>query len=247
MKKNVRWEILFGIGLIVIAAVMHFLHYLVFGELSPLLSFLGKKIAFVPLEVLFITLILHRLLTVHERSILKKKMNMLSGAFFSEVGNDLLRMLKSKASIDPKQNKWVAVQKNWSKKDFDRACRELERIDVTMEADAQSLAELKKLLCDKRQYLMLMISNPTLVEHESFSNMLWAIFHLSDELSRRDDPQTLPKSDIKHLKHDAKRVYLKLLAEWFSHLRHLKEEYPYLYSFEMRINPFDPDSTVLIH
>jgi hypothetical protein len=246
MKNTIRWELLFGAGLILLAALLHFMHYLVFGEVSPLLSFLGKKIAFVPLEVLFITLILHRLLTVHERTLLKKKMNMLSGAFFSEMGNDLLKILKKNISIPPEKAELISVHKDWSKKDFDKACRELSRIDIKMETDLETLEELKKLLCDKRPYLMLMLGNPTLLEHESFSNMLWATFHLSDELSRRPDLQSLPKSDIKHLNNDAKRAFKGLLAEWFSHLRHLREEYPYLYSMELRINPFDQKSSVII-
>jgi hypothetical protein len=246
MKNTVRWELFFGAGLIFLAALLHFMHYLVFGEVSPLLSFLGKKIAFVPLEVLFITLIFHRLLTVHERTLLKKKMNMLSGAFFSEMGNDLLKLLKKNISIPPEQAEIISVNKDWSKKDFDRACRQLSRIDIKIESDAEMLGELKQLLCDKRSYLMLMLGNPTLLEHESFSNMLWATFHLSDELSRRPDLQSLPKSDLKHLNNDAKRAFTGLLAEWFSHLRHLREEYPYLYSMEMRINPFDQKSSVII-
>lgn len=247
MKNTIRWEIAFGIGLIVLAALLHFLHYLTFGDVSPLLSFLGKKIAFVPLEVLFISMILHRLLSVHERSMRRRKLNMLSGAFFSEVGNDLLKVLKNKTSMNPEQAKGISVHKNWSKKDFDRAARELGKIDVTMEADTDSLVRLKNLLLEKRSYLMLMLGNPTLLEHESFSNMLWASLHLADELSRRENLQTLPQSDIRHLENDAKRAYLKLLAEWFSHLRHLKEEYPYLYSLEMRTNPFDPAASVIIH
>lgn len=247
MKNSVRWELFFGIGLIVSAALLHFIHYLVFGEVSPLLSFLGKKIAFVPLEVLFITLILHRLLTLHERNVLKKKMNMLSGAFFSEVGNDLLTILKNKASMPPEQADILNVNKDWLKKDFDKACREANRLDIKMELDAASLAELKTLLVEKRQYLMMMLGNPTLIEHESFSDMLWATIHLADELSRRPDLHSLPESDISHLKIDASRAYRKMLEEWFSHLYHLKQEYPYLYSLEMRTNPFDPDSRVIIN
>ncbi len=246
MKNPVRWEILFGIALIVIAAALHFIHYLVFGEVSPLLSFLGKKIAFVPLEVLFITLILHRLLTMHERSALKRKMNMLSGAFFSEMGNDMLNILQPSTVMDPDQARTLSVQKGWSKKDFDRACKALDRIDITLEAGPETLEAIKKLLNEKRQYLMLLLGSPNLTEHESFSNMLWATLHLSDELSRRSDLHALPRSDISHLSNDAKRVYLTLLAEWFSHLSHLKETYPYLFSYEMRTNPFDPDSSVII-
>lgn len=246
MKNNIRWEFLFGIGLIVIATVLHFLHYLVFGEVSPLLSFLGKKIAFVPLEVLFITLVFHKLLTMHERGMIKKKMNMLAGSFFSEAGHDLLEILSKSAVMTPAQAELVMVHKDWSKKDFDRAAKTVEQLDIKMDADIQSLTSLKELLCDKRQYLMLVLGNPNLQEHESFSDMLWAIMHLTDELSRRKQIESLPQSDIKHLSNDAKRAYLRLLSQWFQYLSHLKKMYPYLYSYEIRTNPFDPEPNVII-
>jgi len=247
MKHNaVRWELVFGIGLIVLAALLHYSHFLVFGEVSPLLSFLGKKIAFVPLEVLFITLIFHRLLGMHERSMLKKKMNMLSGAFFSEVGSDLIGILHRAASIDPEKAQKIAVRDSWTKKDFDRAIREIPGMTITMNADLSILHALRELLTAKRQYLILLLGNPNLLEHESFSDMLWAAFHLSDELSRRPDLESLPRSDIAHLENDARRVYVELLLEWLSHLAHLKKAYPYLFSLEMRTNPFDPDSSVVV-
>ncbi len=247
MKHNaVRWELAFGIGLIVLAALLHYIHFMVFGEVSPLLSFLGKKIAFVPLEVLFITLIFHRLLGMHERSMLKKKMNMLSGAFFSEIGSDLIGVLHRAASIDPEQAQKVAVRNTWTKKDFDRATREIPGMKINIKTDTSILNELRELLTAKRQYLILLLGNPNLLEHESFSDMLWAAFHLSDELSRRPDLESLPQSDLDHLGNDARRVYVQLLLEWFSHLAHLKKAYPYLFSLEMRTNPFDPDSSVVV-
>ncbi len=44
-------------------------------------------IAFVPIEVLMVTLIIHRLLTEREKRAMLKKMNMVIGAFFQRSGN----------------------------------------------------------------------------------------------------------------------------------------------------------------
>ncbi|MCF8026306.1 MAG: hypothetical protein K9K82_12565 [Desulfobacteraceae bacterium] len=249
MKKTHRLEIFFGFGLIILAASLHFLHYFVFGEVSHLLSFLGKKIAFVPLEVLFITLILHKLLTIHERGMQKKNMNTLTAAFFSEIGNNLLKIFKKTVIINREQSDILSVNKNWSNRDFDRAAELLKKIgsEFDMAIDTNTLQELKNILSEKRQYLLLLLGNPGLIEHETFSDMLWATFHLADELFFRTEIESLPQSDVNHLKNDARRVYLGLLEQWFYNLKHLKREYPYLYSLEMRLNPFDSESNVVIN
>jgi hypothetical protein len=40
-----------------------------------------------------------------------------------------------------------------------------------------------------------------------------------------------------------RRSYILLISEWLDYMRHLKENYPYLFSFAMRTNPFDPDAS----
>ena len=40
------------------------------------------------------------------------------------------------------------------------------------------------------------------------------------------------------------RAYGRLLGEYLLYVRHLKADYPYLYSFAARTNPFDPDAVV---
>jgi hypothetical protein len=40
-----------------------------------------------------------------------------------------------------------------------------------------------------------------------------------------------------------KRVYSMLIGEWLSYMKHVKDNYPYLFSFAMRTNPFDVNAT----
>lgn len=246
MKINIRWQIIFGLGLIIFAGLLHYGHYLIFQDVHHLLSFLGKKIAFVPLEVLFVTLIIHQILSIHERSVIKSKMNMLVGAFYSEVGNDLLSLLNKTAVMDESKRSGFHVRRGWTDKDFIRAAKDAIGLKPSFQVDPDILEEIKNLLGKKRRYLLLLLENPNLMEKESFTDMLWATFHLADELSRRKDFQSLPQSDINHLKNDIRRVYLRLLSQRFSYLKHLKKDYPYLFSLEIRINPFDPHSEIVV-
>lgn len=87
---------------------------------------------------------------------------------------------------------------------------------------------------------MSLLGNPNLLEHEAFTELLWAVFHLAEELGNRRDVSSLPQSDYDHLIGDIKRVYVLLGAEWLSYMRHLQENYPYLFSLAVRTNPFNP-------
>ena len=89
-----------------------------------------------------------------------------------------------------------------------------------------------------------LLENPNLLEHESFTNLLWAVFHLTEELIHRRRLKGLPDSDYKHLSGDIKRIYHLLIAEWLEYMEHLKNDYPYLFSLAMRMNPFDANASV---
>ena len=92
-----------------------------------------------------------------------------------------------------------------------------------------------------------LLENPNLVEYESFTNLLLAILHLTDELANRHYLKKLPESDYNHLSEDVKRVYNQLILQWLDYMRHLKRDYPYLFSLALRINPFDETALVEIN
>ena len=72
----------------------------------------------------------------------------------------------------------------------------------------------------------------------NFTDLLWAVTHLTEELSHRKDLKTLPNADYEHLSGDIKRAYIMLITEWLAYMKHLKESYPYLFSLAVRTNPF---------
>ncbi|HUU31115.1 MAG TPA: hypothetical protein VMY69_03350, partial [Phycisphaerae bacterium] len=113
-----------------------------------------------------------------------------------------------------------------------------------MEAPRGNLVALRDFLVSKRPFLLALLENPNLLEHEGFTDMLWAVFHLTEELARRRDLAAGPDSDREHLAGDIRRAYGRVLAEWLLYLAHLKRDYPYLFSLAVRTNPFDPQARV---
>ncbi|MEX2722052.1 MAG: hypothetical protein Q6362_011675, partial [Candidatus Wukongarchaeota archaeon] len=109
------------------------------------------------------------------------------------------------------------------------------------------LERLHSFLVEKRFFLVRLLENQNLLEHETFTDLLWAVFHLTEELDARKQFKDLPDTDVDHLKVDVERVYSQLVDQWVEYMEHLKDSYPYLFSLAMRTNPFDETATPIVH
>ena len=106
---------------------------------------------------------------------------------------------------------------------------------------------MRAFLTEKTSILLSLLENPVIVEHEIFSDLLAAAFHLHDELVYRMDFSHLPENDMKHLAGDVERVYGLLVSQWMDYMRYLKNNYPYLFSLAIRTNPFDQEASPVVH
>ena len=244
VKKIFNWQVVVGIILIMLSTIVYGVHYIIFSDMHYILIYLIGDIAFVFLEVLFVTLIIHRLLLHREKQTLLKKLNMVIGVFFSEVGTELIKML---SVFDPDVfniTQKLLITNEWSEKDFLSVYKDLRRYETNIDIKRGDLEELKKYVVSKRNFLLNLLGNPNLLEHEMFTTLLWAVFHLTDELSRRNNLMQLSEKDYQHLEIDIKRAYHRLIIEWLSYMKHLKKDYPYLFSLSMRTNPFDSNVSI---
>ena len=91
MKRVFTWQVLLGLFLIALSVLVYFIHYLIFRDAHHIFIYLIGDIAFVFLEVLLVTLVLHQLLQYREKKVMLNKLNMVIGAFFSDVGGELLK------------------------------------------------------------------------------------------------------------------------------------------------------------
>ena len=115
--------------------------------------------------------------------------------------------------------------------------------DFSIEFKEGDLEALRDFLLQKRDFLLRLLENPNLLEHDSFSSLLLAVFHLTEELAQRTDLARLSAADRAHLAGDVQRGYVLLIKEWLAYMAHLKARYPYLFSLALRTNPFDPFAT----
>jgi hypothetical protein len=240
--KRLNWQLVLGLSLIALSALIYLFHYAIFRDAHHIFIYMVGDIAFVPIEVLMVTLIIHRLLTEREKRSMLKKLNMVIGAFFSEVGTHLLKSLYDFDAHADTIRKDLIVLNKWSKKDYSRILKHLAGYDYSIDSRRSDLVTLKSFLLEKRHFLLGLLENPNLLEHESFSELLWAVFHLTEELASRKDFKDLPKTDFDHLSGDIKRAYVLLISQWLHYMQHLQADYPYLFSLATRTNPFDPQA-----
>src|SRR5512140_2293275 len=93
--NRTKWQIVLG-GVLVAASVSVFaLQILIFDSPRDTFFYLVQDLAFIPIQVLLVTLILNQLLNVREKQAMLNKLNMVIGTFFSEVGTTLLKSFES--------------------------------------------------------------------------------------------------------------------------------------------------------
>lgn len=245
MKRYLAFAVIAAV-LVASSAAMYTVHYLLFHDAHHIFLYLVGDIAFVPIEVLLVAIVIERLLARHERRRLLHKMNMVIGTFFSELGTrllaDMTACLENRDEVLPA----LAVTARWQAADYKKALARAAAIEYRFQMDRLDLEAIGRALAGQRSLLVMLLANPTLLEHEQFTDLLWAVFHLMEELEARPSLAGLPDTDREHLAGDARRVYGRLAAEWLRHCRHLQKAYPYMFSIVLRTHPFQDHPSAVV-
>jgi hypothetical protein len=244
--NKLGWQIMLGGVLIALSAFFYIAEITIFHSPRDTFFYLFQDLAFVPIQVLLVTLIINRLLTVREKRSKMEKLNMVIGAFFSEVGTQLLGYLAERDPGIGDIREDLPVADSGQDTAFERLSRDLRSRDRDVTIREEDLVYLKGFLPERRDFLLRLLENPNLLEHETFTELLLAVFHLVEELSCRNDVRGLPTSDRLHLAGDTRRAYSLLVKEWLDYMRHLKDSYPYLFSLAIRMNPFDRNASPIV-
>lgn len=235
-----------SVALIMLSAFLYFLYYEMYKNINEMLTWFLMSAAFLPLNVLVVTFIIEGIISERDKRVLLKKLNMVIGVFYSEVGTVLLSSL-SIFNTDTRQfSRDLIFNSTWTPLEFNTAVNKVKNYEYKIDSRAGNLDDLKAFLSGKRDFLLRLLENPNLLEHETFTELMWAVFHLNEELYNRAHLTGLHDADYGHLSNDIKRAYALLLYEWLNYMKHLKCDYPYLYSLSVRTNPFDPDASVEI-
>lgn len=237
MRRYSTFIVLAGIFMF-LSGLTYFIHYSIFRDVHHIFIYLVGDLAFLPLEVFLVVIVIERILARREKQAILQKLNMVVGAFFSEVGTQLLNKLLSCFETSKEICQRLAVDQNWTHADFKKAIAFASALEDKPHCLNIDLEELRAFLIQKRPFLLALLENPNLLERERFTALLWAAFHLAEELEARPSVRELPETDLEHIAGDIKRVYGHLAAEWVAYAEHLKSNYPFLFSLVVRTHPF---------
>jgi len=222
-----------------------------YGDIHPMTQ-IGKLLA-ITLTIMGVGTFLgvianatEMMLNRREQQTRLQKLNMIIGVFFSEVGTKLLELFSDFSSNLDRIRREIIVNEDWNEQDFLTARKHLKNINCEVDIQKCNFGELRDFLLSQKSLLLGLLQNPTLLEHESFTDLLQAVFHLTAELAYRKNLMQLPDTDKAHLAGDITRIYNLLVDQWLDYMKYLKNDYPYLYSLALRTNPFDEEASPIV-
>jgi hypothetical protein len=244
--KNWKWYLSIVLVLLLSSTVFYLIQIIIFHKTGDTFFYMLQDISFVPIQVLFVTFVLDRLMKKREKESFLNKLNMVIGVFYNDIGVDFIKSCNTFIMDIAEIGKNLSISAKWSDRDFNNARISINLSPKQFNLNQDTLTQVNTILIQKKENLLSMLENPNLLEHESFTDLLWAMFHLSDELSHRKSFDNLPQTDIDHLKVDIHRAYTHVIKEWVSYMKHLKRDYPYLFSVAVRTNPFNPEADIIV-
>lgn len=228
------------IGLFVMSAVLYAIQLGIFSDPNSTLFYMLQDWAFLPVQIALVTIVVGTIINEKEKSERLSKTIIIASAFFHDFGCQLLHEVihtLDRESEIPDLN----IDESWEEKDFCRALKEIRDWNPVMSVNSINLMKLKHVLQERRLSILVISSNPVLLDHEDFSDMLMNIFHMSDELNARDDFENMSDAERTHLNTDMGRLFIALSINWMCHMQHMQSEYPALYLLEARNSPFKND------
>jgi hypothetical protein len=244
--KSIRWEIYLGFSFLLLSIVVYAAKTILLGEesIQDTIRDLFNGFGFLFINVFMTSLVLNHLLTLRDKKEKKEKADIIRSTFFSEVGTPFLRIA---ASADPHRQMLCEIFS--SNKPWDQICAEFTAsldTEINLDISCIDLESLASYLHSKRDFSLRLLENPVFLEQSDFTELLRALFHLTDELDNRSSLCDLPVSDVAHLAGDIARAYDQMQKAWILHMDYLYKSHPCLFSLALRTNPFDPDADSVV-
>jgi hypothetical protein len=231
--------------LLVFSIILYLVQNLLFHNPEESAFLFLQDLAFVPISVLLVTLGLNTVMVYRERQKMLEKISIVINEFFAETGAELIHGLRNSLTDLEGIRKHLSPEARWTDKDFQAAIVYIGSKEIQIDINPGDLPAMHQMLVKIKDQILRLFENPNLMEHDRFTDMLWAVYHVYDELRSRSSLENLPETDLRHLKGDLQRASRLLLVEWLDCMRALRTHYPYLYSLAVRKNPFGESQVII--
>lgn len=235
-----RNNILLIAVLIILSIAVYSIQMRIFHQAGTTEFYFLQDLAFVPVQIIVVTIILNKLLSIVETKQKAKKINVIISTFFVDAGISIQKSLAEFNGNNQELERLIGTD-GFDKKRSDSLKKQVRSFPYTIQVDPDKLDKLAQTLDTFRNHTLNMLGNENLFEHDSFTDMLWAVFHVGDELKTRGNFQHLEEADASHLANDILRAYTAMNVEWINYMNYLHQEYPFLFNLAVRKNPFSAE------
>lgn len=239
MKKVLRQYFVMILLLIGSSLLLYFIHYLIFGNVKETVSGIILSMAYVPVGIFYNILVVDRFIEKKEKLESQKKMNIIIGSFYHEVGTALLNIIVPGDKTIEEIDDCCLINSTWSNESFDILSEMVKSYKCTLDIDKIDLEGLRKFLDIQDNFILNLLTNPIMDEYSDVSKMLIALLHLRDELVTRNSEGHLKGYEKNHITRDICKAYLHLLIQWVEYMKILKGYYPSLFVKALINSPFD--------
>lgn len=215
--------------LIIISAVIYGAQILIFHQVETTEFYLLQDLAFMPITIAIATIVVGQLMDKHEKEERLEKTKMLTSIFFTEIGAKLINILLPVTQIDG-DVRAIIVRGLGEEDDADAIRQIITDAPIAVHINKNVFNAAKEHIFSHQTDLMIISSNPLLLEHECFTRMLWGVFHLIDEFRLRGDYDKLNEDDIDHYNDDFSKVLRLTLVNWVGNDQYLAATYPNFYA-----------------
>lgn len=242
MNKKNKGFILNILALSTLSVMLYLVHFIFFKELAATIATIITSLAFAPIQIIFDSLVIDKIMEIRENAKKAKKINMVIGSFYNVIGNDILAMLVKSDPDNPSIKLIAKVSKKCCEDDFFKLKNDLMEYDFKIDINQLNLDELKEILEMNNSFLIDLMISSVIDEDEEFSRMVMAIVHLRDEFATRSNNSALKEYEKLHIKSDVEKAYRLLSYQWVDYMKYLKEFYMQLFVKALIQSPFDDRS-----
>ncbi len=174
--KLFSWKVWLGLSLLWVSAMFYGIHYLLFRDVNYMLRLFFAQLGFLPINVLLVTIIINQLLSAHAKRAKLAKLNMVVGAFFSEVGQDLLKSISTFAAGPDHFQSLIKTIDQWPDQAFAASHKSLPGYNFALSFGEVQLDYLRTFLIAKRDFLLRLLETPICWNTTLFPTCCWRSF-----------------------------------------------------------------------
>jgi hypothetical protein len=197
-----------------------------------------QQIAFLPIEILIGTFIIESTLEKRDKAQKIGKLHVVVDIFFSEFGMELISKIAPLIQNYKGLKPILIIDEDWKPRDFKSCIKQIEGFPYKVIFNMPDIMDLKSFLNSKKYFLTSFFANQNLMEHDTFTDALMAVYHVHDEFQHRPNLNQLNSEDLCHINEDIEKAYQLILIQWIYYMENVKKNYPYLFRLSVKTNPF---------